>query len=72
MSHYLSSELHSPHDGHIGHVTNVMTVMAATVPRTPGGGERSLPWGQFVQASLLLRHSPLGPGTEEASCHRDL
>ena len=45
---------------------------AATVPRAPGGGERGLPWGRFVQASLLPRHSLLGPGTEEASCHGDL
>ena len=48
-----------------------MTATAATC-RTPGGGERSLPSGPFAPASLLLRHSQLGPGTQEGNCHRGL
>lgn len=43
-------------------------VVTLTEERAPGGGGRHLPWGQSVQACLLLRRCPLGPGTERANC----
>lgn len=71
MTRYLSPQRPSSHRRHVGHAINTMTATAAAC-RTPGGGERSLPSGPFAPASLLLRHSQLGPGTQEGNCHRGL